>query len=55
MLSALALLSAAPAHAAKCGGDFNAFIAEISREAAAQGVSQAVIAQALGGVNTIRR
>ena len=49
LLFILALFSA-PAHAAKCGGDFNAFIAEISREAAAQGVSQAVISQALGGV-----
>jgi lytic murein transglycosylase len=50
VLSALAILSAAPAQAAKCGGDFNGFIAEISREAAAQGVSGAVIQQALGGV-----
>ena len=49
-LSALTLLSAAPAHAARCGGDFNAFIAEFSREASAAGVSQAVIQQALGGV-----
>ncbi len=40
----------APAQAAKCGGDFNAFIAEISREAQGQGVSREVIAQALGGV-----
>jgi lytic murein transglycosylase len=44
------LLLAAPAQAAQCGGDFNTFIAEISREAAAQGVSRDVIAQALGGV-----
>ena len=46
----LSLLFAAPANAAKCGGDFNAFIAEISREAAAQGISRETIAQALGGV-----
>ncbi len=44
------LLFAAPAQAAQCGGDFNRFIAEIAREAAAQGVSRAVIDQALGGV-----
>ena len=40
----------APAQAAQCGGDFNTFIASISREAAAKGISQAVIQQALGGV-----
>jgi lytic murein transglycosylase len=50
LLSLFALLSAAPAHAARCGGDFNTFIAEISREAAAAGVSRAVIDSALGGV-----
>ena len=44
------LLLAAPAQAAKCGGDFNTFIAEISREAQAKGVSRAVIDQALGDV-----
>ena len=53
-LAALALfilpLFATSANAARCGGDFNTFIAEISREAAAGGVSQNVIAQALGGV-----
>jgi len=41
----------APASAAKCGGDFNAFVAAMSREAAAAGVSQAVIAQALSGLS----
>jgi lytic murein transglycosylase len=41
---------AVPALAAQCGGDFNTFVASISREAQAQGVSQAVISQALGGV-----
>lgn len=50
LLSLFALLPAIPAQAARCGGDFNTFIAEISREAVAAGVSQAVIAQALGGV-----
>ncbi|MBB5046837.1 lytic murein transglycosylase [Rhodopseudomonas rhenobacensis] len=46
----LALGAAAPAQAATCGGDFQSFVASISREAAAQGISQGVIAQALGGV-----
>jgi lytic murein transglycosylase len=41
---------AASAHAAQCGGDFNAFIAAMSREAAAQGISRAVIDQAFAGV-----
>src|SRR4051794_1675790 len=44
------LLLATPAHAAQCGGDFNAFVASISREAAAKGISQATISQALSGV-----
>ncbi len=35
--------------AAQCGGDFSAFIVEISREAAA-GISRAVIDSALAGV-----
>src|SRR3982074_2039963 len=39
-----------PTHAAQCGGDFNTFIAAISREAAAKGISQSVISQALSGV-----
>ena len=45
------LLFSAPALAAKCGGDFQTFIAAISQEARAQGVSQAVITQALGNVS----
>ena len=40
----------APALAARCGGDFNSFIAEFSREAQAAGVSGQVINTALGGV-----
>jgi lytic murein transglycosylase len=44
------LLLAAPAQAAKCGGDFSTFIAEISREAQAKGISRQVIDAALGGV-----
>ena len=45
-----ALLLATPAHAAQCGGDFNTFVASISREAAAKGISQSVISQSLSGV-----
>jgi membrane-bound lytic murein transglycosylase B len=45
-----ALLLATPALAARCGGDFNAFVASMSAEAAAAGISQGVISQALGGV-----
>jgi len=45
-----ALLAAAPAQAARCGGDFNTFMSAFSAEAAQAGVSQGVISQALGGV-----
>ncbi|MEW6642476.1 MAG: lytic murein transglycosylase [Pseudomonadota bacterium] len=44
------LVAALPAQAAQCGGDFRTFVASISREAAAQGISQGVIDTALGGV-----
>jgi len=47
-LAALALTT--PAVAAKCGGDFNTFVRNISAEAAASGISQEVIGQALSGV-----
>ena len=50
LVIAAATLTATPARAARCGGDFSAFIAEISREAAAAGVSREVIASALSGV-----
>ena len=46
----LTLSFSAPASAAKCGGDFNTFVAAMSREAAAAGVSQTVISSALSGV-----
>jgi len=46
----LTLTFAAQAFAAQCGGDFQTFIASISREAQSQGISQGVISQALGGV-----
>jgi lytic murein transglycosylase len=41
---------AMPAAAAQCGGDFNVFVSAMSREAAAAGISRAVIDEALGGV-----
>ena len=43
-------LLASPALAAQCGGDYNAFIANFSREAAGKGISQGVLAQAFGGI-----
>jgi lytic murein transglycosylase len=44
------LILTGPSFAARCGGDFNSFIAAMSSEAQAAGVSQAVISQAFGGV-----
>jgi lytic murein transglycosylase len=44
------LILSTPSHAARCGGDFNSFVASMSAEAAAAGISQGVISQALGGV-----
>jgi lytic murein transglycosylase len=41
---------ALPAQAAKCGGDFNAFIAAMAREAQAAGVTRATIDQAFAGI-----
>ena len=46
-LLAMALAFATPSYAARCGGDFNTFVAAMSAEAAAAGISQGVIAQAL--------
>jgi lytic murein transglycosylase len=45
-----AFLLAAPASAAPCGGDFNAFIAAMAREAAGAGVSRATIDSAFAGI-----
>ena len=45
-----AVIFSTPTYAARCGGDFNTFVAAMSQEAAAAGVSQAIISQALGGV-----
>jgi len=44
------LVAATPSHAARCGGDFNAFVASMSAEAQAAGVSAAVTSQAFAGV-----
>ncbi len=44
------LIFAAPAGAANCGGDFNAFLSAMSREAAAEGISRAVIDSAFAGL-----
>ncbi|HWV55047.1 lytic murein transglycosylase [Pseudorhodoplanes sp.] len=43
-------LFATPAAAVQCGGDFNAFIANFSREAVGKGISQGVIAQGFAGI-----
>ena len=50
-----ALPVTAPAHAAKCGGDFNAFLGSMGREAQAAGVSRGVIDQAFAGLVSINR
>jgi lytic murein transglycosylase len=44
------LLLTLPASAAPCGGDFSGFLAAMSREAAAAGVSRGVIDEAFAGV-----
>jgi lytic murein transglycosylase len=46
----LMLLLAAPAAAARCGGNFNVFLSEMARESQAAGVSRAVINQAFAGL-----
>jgi len=45
-----AVVAATPSHAARCGGDFHAFVHNISAEAQADGISPNVISAALGGV-----
>ena len=45
-----AVIISTPTYAARCGGDFNTFVSAMSQEAAAAGVSQAVIGQAFAGV-----
>jgi len=46
----LTVLFAIPAQAAQCGGNFGAFLADMSREAQAAGVSRGVIDQAFAGL-----
>ena len=46
----LSVLSATSASAAQCGGDFSTFIAAMSREAVASGVSRAVVDTAFAGI-----
>src|SRR5713226_3586806 len=44
------LFLSTPAFASRCGGDFNTFVAGISADARAAGISPNVISSALGGV-----
>jgi lytic murein transglycosylase len=44
------LVAAIPAQAAQCGGDFQTFVANFSKDAAAKGISANVLSSALGGV-----
>src|SRR5215472_1639594 len=44
------LLLAAPASAATCGGDFNAFLSAMAREAAAAGISRSVVDSPFAGL-----
>jgi lytic murein transglycosylase len=46
----IALTLATPSFAARCGGDFNTFVAAMSAEAQAAGISPSVVSSALGGV-----
>jgi lytic murein transglycosylase len=45
------VIAATPSHAARCGGDFNSFVAGMSAEAQAAGVSPGVTSAAFGGVS----
>ena len=47
----IALLFTFPAQAAQCGGSFSGFLAQMSRDAQAAGVSPAVINQAFAGLS----
>ena len=44
------VIAATPAYAARCGGDFNSFLASMSADAQAAGISPAVTSSALSGV-----
>lgn len=50
LLILVALLLAVPAHAARCGGDFNGFLGQMARDAQGAGISRAVIDQAFAGL-----
>jgi lytic murein transglycosylase len=45
-----ASLAATPALAARCGGDFNSFLSQMSADVQAAGISQATISQAFAGL-----
>ena len=45
-----AVIAASPAFAARCGGDFGSFLASMSADAQAAGISSAVVGSALSGV-----
>jgi lytic murein transglycosylase len=45
-----AVIAATPAFAARCGGDFSSFLASMSADAQAAGISSAVVSSALSGV-----
>src|SRR5258708_31991113 len=45
------VIATSPALAARCGGDFNTFVASMSAEAQAAGVSPSVTSAAFGGVS----
>jgi len=49
-LAAAFILTTEAAQAAKCGGDFNRWLEEFKREAAAEGISPRIISQSLNGV-----
>jgi len=51
ILAAVLTATASPALAATCGGDFGTFIANFSREAAAQQISQRTLAAAFTGLS----
>lgn len=50
LLSAVILFLPSLAHAAKCGGDFQGFLAQMARDAQAQGVRSDVIQSAFAGL-----
>ncbi len=45
-----ASLTVTPAFAARCGGDFNSFLSQMSAEALSAGIAQATVSQAFAGL-----